>query len=191
MKIFTAIFCAGFVAASASAQNYSIPIRQAKNAVAKEEQHQHAINNQGSPTGQPATPPPANNPPANPALEATLQNIASLRADFEKFDSNPTNKLPLLNDLAAAAQGAKASAASISKLADSLTTAVAGKKKLHAQHQKLAQSVHAIFNSAHLAPAQQQQMLDGVQKILLDGGVSPEDTAKVIGDLKTIATETK
>ena len=71
-------------------------------------------------------------------------------------------------------------------------TVIAGNKKLAAQHQKLAQSIHAIFNSSHLSPTQQQQtILDGVQKILLDGGVPSDDTAKVIGDLKTIADETK
>jgi len=91
MKVFTAIFCALFVAASAFAQNYSLATKQAKNAVAKEEQNQQAIN-QGSPPAQPATPPSANNPQPNPALEATLQNIASLRADFEKFDSNPNEQ---------------------------------------------------------------------------------------------------
>lgn len=179
MKTFVVFFCALLVAGSASAQGaFNIAKKQAKGAAGNES------------AGQPATPPPTS-PQPNPALEATLRNIASLRADFERFDSNPTNKQPLINDLTAAAQGTKAKPASVASLAGHLATAFAGNKKLRSQDQKLAQNVHAIFNSAHLSAAQQQTMFDGVQKILSDGGVSLEDTAKVIGDLKTIATETK
>ena len=83
-----------------------------------------------------------------------------------------------MNDLSAAAQGAKPSAASIAKLADDLDAAITGNKKLHAQQQKLAQEVHAIFNSSHLSAAQQQKICDDVQKILEDGGASPDNAAK-------------
>jgi hypothetical protein len=93
--------------------------------------------------------------------------------------------------MAAAAQGAKPQAASISKLADDLATAIAGKEKLRAPQPKLAQYVHAIFNSSHLTTAQQQMIFDGVQKILNDGGASPDETANVVSDIKTIASETK
>ena len=48
-----------------------------------------------------------------------------------------------------------------------------------------------MFNGSHLSSAQQQMVLDAVQKILSDGGVSTDDSAKVISDLKAIATETK
>lgn len=180
MKTFIAFVCALLVAGYATAQGaYNIAKQQAKGAA-------------GQPApAPPAAPPPPASPQPNPALEATLRNIASLRADFEKFDSNPTNKQPLINDLTAAAQGTKAKPASVASLAGHLATVFAGNKKLRAQHQKLAQNIHALFNSAHLSASQQQTMFDGVQKILSDGGVSPEDTAKVIGDLKTIATETK
>ena len=33
----------------------------------------------------------------NPALEATMQNIAGLRADFDKLEANPTNSEALRN----------------------------------------------------------------------------------------------
>ena len=178
MKTIFALSCALFVAGTLFAQNLSIAKSQAKRAVGSES------------AGQQSTPPPAA-PQPNPALQATLQNISSLRTDFEKFDSNPTNSQPLIKDLTEAAQGAKAKPASVASLAENLTTVVAGNKKLRAQHQKLAQNIHAIFNSSHLSPSQQQTMLDGVQKVLLDGGASAEDTSKVIGDLKKIAAETR
>jgi hypothetical protein len=179
MKTFITFFCALLVAGSASSQGaYNIAKQQAKNAAGNES------------TATPSTPPPSN-PPPNPALEATLQNIANLRYDFEKFDSNPANKQPLINDLTTAAQGAKASPASVSRLAAHLAAAIAGNKKLPAQHQKLAQNVHAIFNSSHLSASQQQTIFDVVQKILSDAGASPDDVTQVINDLKTIATETK
>ena len=56
------------------------------------------------------------NPPADPVLQATLQNIASLRNDFAAIGnaadgaSPPAQKQSLTNDLAIAAQGAKAAA---------------------------------------------------------------------------------
>ena len=75
--------------------------------------------------------------------------------------------------------------------ADALATAFAGKEKLRAPQTKLAQYVHAVFNSSHLTTAQQQMIFDGVQKILNDGGASPDETANVVNDIKTIASETK
>ena len=182
MKTFIAFFSALLVAGTVVADPYSIAKQQAKNAAAQEENAQHAIS---AAAAAPAE------PPANPALEATLKNISSLRVDLANLDHDPANTQPLTTDLTAAAQGAKASPASVSKLAGNLAAVIAGNKKLAPQHQKLAQNLHAIFNSSHLSPTQQQAIFDGVQKILLQGGVPSADTDQVIGDLKAIASETK
>lgn len=183
MKMFFAIVCALGVAGSAFADVYNMAIQQARN----------VANHQSAPPAEthPALPPPQNNPPANPELEATLQNIANLRADFENLGSNPTNTQPLTNDLIAAAQGAKPSSADVDKLAHDLAAAIAGNNNLRAQEPKLAQYVHAIFNSSHLSSAQRQMIFDGVQKMLQAGGVSADEVTKVIDDLKTIASATK
>jgi hypothetical protein len=115
MKTPVAFFCALLVAVSVSAQGaYNMAKQMAKNAASSE-----------SSGGQPAvassaTPPPPASSQPNPALEATLQNIANLHYDFEKFDSNPTNTQPLIKDLAAAAQSAQAKPDSISQLAGHL-----------------------------------------------------------------------
>jgi hypothetical protein len=190
MKMFTAFFCALLMTVSASSQGiYNMAKQQAKSTAASESKNQQAIDS----SGQPAAPaPPPNNPAPqpDPALQATLRNIANLRADFENFAAGQTNRQPLINDLTDAAQSAKASPASISKLAENLAV-IAGNKNLQAQHQKLAQSVHAIFNSSHLSAVQRQMVCDGVQKILLEGGTSSDDVTNVINDLKTIAAETK
>ena len=190
MKTPVAFFCALLVAVSASAQGvYNMAKQQAKNAVAAENRNQQAINSSGQPT--PTAPAPNNPAPQpNPELEATLRNIANLRADFENFAAGQTNRQPLVKDLTEAAQGTKASPASVSKLAENLAD-IAANKNLQTQHQKLAQSVHAIFNSSHLSAAQQQMVCDGVQKILLAGDTPPDDVTNVISSLKTIATETK
>jgi hypothetical protein len=185
MKMFLAILCALLVAGSASAQGvYNMAKQQAIN----------AANNEGAQPGgmQPAAPPPQYNPPPpDPALQATLRNINNLRVDFEDLDYNHTNAQPTIKDLTDAAQGAKPSAADVTRLAQDLAAVVAGNQKLHAQQQKLAQYVHAMFNGSHLSPAQQQMVLDAVQKILSDGGVATDDVARVISDLKTIGTDTK
>ena len=196
MKPIIAFTCAWFMAGGLLAQgvNYSVAIRQAKNAAANET----AANQKLLDNPPPAAPPQNNpNPQPDPALQATLQNIDSLRKDFTAVGgaadaaSLATQKQSLTNDLAAAAQGAKPQPASVSKLADDLATAFAGKEKLRAPQTKLAQYVHAVFNSSHLTTAQQQMIFDGVQKILNDGGASPDETANVVNDIKTIASETK
>jgi hypothetical protein len=179
-----ALFCALLMARSASAQGvYNMAKQQARN----------AANGGSAQPGatQPAAPPQYTPPPPDPMLQATMRNVNNLRIDFEHFDVNPTNTMSLIKDLNEAAQGAKPLPASVTKLAQDLAAVVAGNQKLHAQHQKLAQYVHAMFNSSHLSPAQQQTVLDAVKKILLEGGVPADDSAKVIGDLKAIATETK
>jgi hypothetical protein len=182
MKMFLVIFYALLVAGSVSAQGvYNMAKQQAKN----------VANGDGAQPNQPAAPPQYNPPPPDPMLQATLRNINNLRVDFADLDSNQTNSLPLTKDLTEAAQGAKPSPADVTKLAQNLAVVVAGNQKLHAKHQKLAQYVHAMFNGSHLSPAQQQMVLDAVQTILSDGGVSTDDSAKVISDLKAIATETK
>ena len=192
MKPFIALACALGLANSLLADPYSAAIRQAKNVSAKET----AANQQLMDNPPPAAPP-QNNPPPNPVLQATLQNIDNLRNDFAAIGNAAANtpltaqKKTLTNDLATAAQSAKPQPASIAKLADDLATAIAGKEKLRAPQPKLAQFVHAIFNSSHLTAAQQKMIFDGVHKILTDGGASPEETADVVNDIKTIASETK
>jgi hypothetical protein len=195
MKTFIAFFCALCVANSVFADPYSAAIKQAKNVSAKVTNAEQG--NPPSPTSPPAVPT-QTSPQPDPVLEATLRNIANLRADFAALgiladtNSTATQKQLLMNDLATAAQGTKPSPTSISKLADDLVTATAGKVKSGATQQKLAQDVHAIFNSSHLSPVQQQTIFNDVQKNLPDGaGASPEATTNVVNDIKTIATETK
>lgn len=190
MKTFAALFCALFLASPAFAQGiYNMAKQQARNAVATENKHQQAIESSGQ---SPSAPPPQNNSPQNnPELQATLQNINNLRADFDDLGAGRTNTAALQNDLTTAAQGAKPAAADVAKLADDLAAVIAANKNLPAQQPKLAQYVHALFNSSHLSAAQQQTVLDAVQKILSDGGVSTDDAAKIVADLKTVATATK
>jgi hypothetical protein len=180
-----ALFCALLMTCSASAQGvYNMAKQQARNAANGESAQQGA-----NPPA--AAPPQYTPPPPDPMLQATMRNVNNLRVDFEHFDVNPTNTVTLIKDLNEAAQGTKPSAANTAKLAQDLAIVMAGNQRLHTQHQKLAQYVHAMCNGSHLSSAQQQMVLDAVKKILSDGGVATDDCAKVIGDLKAIATETK
>ena len=185
MKTFIVLFCALSMSEAAFAQiNYNSAIKQAHNAV-----NQTESASQGS--TRPIQPPPQNSLPMDPALAATLQNIASLRVDLDAMSANFTPK-SLTNDLVAAASGIKKpTEASVAKLTGDLQAAIAGNEKMRTQHQKLAQNIHAIFNSAHLSPAQQQTVENDVQKILSDGGVSPEKISAVTDDMKAVANETK
>jgi len=130
-------------------------------------------------------------------LQATLNNINGIQSDFAAFSSaagkpDASQKISLLNNLSQAAQGKKASADSVKRLAADLQTAVSGKSKLAAVQQKqLAGLVHAVFNSSHLTAAQSEKIFDAAQKILTDAGASLDDAVNVVGDLKKITAETK
>jgi hypothetical protein len=193
MKTFIALSCALCAANSVLAGPDEAAIRQARDVSGKLTRAE-----QGNPSQTAPAPvaPPQSSPQANPQLEATLRNIAGLRADFAALgslaatNSAATQTQLLMNDLATAAQGAKPSPVSVSKLADDLATATTGKVLAGAAQQKLAQYVHAIFNSSQLSAAQQRMILDGVPKLLQSGGASPDDATNVVNDIKTIAAET-
>jgi hypothetical protein len=194
VKTFTVFFCLLLVANGVLADIYSAAIRQAKDVNAKVTK---ADQENPPPTAPTPAPPSQNNPPPDPVLEATRQNIAGLRVDFDAFaDRADTNsavaqKPSLIGNLTAAASGTKPPPASVSKLADDLMTAMAGNEKLRPQHQKLAQDIHAIFNSSHLSPAQQHKIFADVQTLLQNGGVTPDVVTNIVTDIKAVATETK
>ena len=190
MKTFVILALALAFARTAPADvNYNIGKQQAKRA---------SGSGDAPPAGAPSQPSAPAAPPMDPALAATLQNIADLRADLDALNqaadasAGAEQRAPLMTHLsAAAAHDKKAATASVKKLAGHLITAASGRKSLTAQNAKLAQNLHALFNGAHLSAAQQQAALDGVKKILTDAGVPADDTDSLLSDLKQVATETQ
>jgi hypothetical protein len=192
MKMILALLGGLFLASSVLADPYSMAIQQAKRASDQNNAEQQRIANQdggnSSAPGQAVT--------ADPNMAATLQNITNLESDFSAVitaNGDPADqKIALLNDFSAAAQGTKASSASVRTLAKDMMTAISGNKKLEQPQQlKIAREVHAMFNSSHLAPDRQQAVLNDLQKTLTDAGVSPDAVTNVVTDLKTIASETQ
>lgn len=179
------------------ADPYSMAIGQAKRDSDQNNAEQRRLQNEENGGASAQSPAGSAPPAANPLLAATLQNINNLQTDLVAFigstgdHPDPTQKIALLNDLSAAAQGAKASTDSVKELAQDLFTALAGNQKLLAQKLPLARQIHAIFNSSHLTATQLQSIYDHVQKLLVDAGVSLGDAVDVVTDLKTIAGETK
>jgi len=186
MKTHIPVFCALLIAGTAYADPYVIAKQRARDATEQNNKEQARI--------QKATADPM---PMDPALQATLQNIGDLQANFAAYINadgapDPAQKTSLLNNLTQAAQGTKATTASVKKLAADLSPALAQRKKVTvAQQKKLAIDVHALFNSSHLSAAQQKTMFDDVQKILTDAGASTDEVAAVVTDLKKVAEETK
>ena len=193
MKAFFAMAVALAVVGTARADvNYNLAKDQAKRAVNQSNAEQ------GIPPSYPQTPSAPGTPPTDPALAATLQNIADLRADLtaliqaDDAQAGADQRASLMTHLsAAAAPGKKAATDSVKKLAGHLITAASSQKKLVAQNAVLARDLHALFNSAHLSAGQQQTLLDGVKKILTDAGVPTDDADNVVSDLKQIAAETQ
>ena len=191
MRRLVAIICVGLAAGGVLADPYTAAIRQAKNVSARVSNQ----NRQLDENPQPA--PAANNPAANPALQATLQNIQNLRTDFAAVTAvtngspTPDQRQSLTNDLASAAQGTKATADAVDKLADDLTAAMAGNGRMRPQEPKLAQYVHAIFNTAQLTPQQEQMIYADTQRMLVNGGVAREDATNLVSDIKAVADETR
>lgn len=178
MKGILVLLAAWLLVSSGKADVYTIAKQEARNVA-------NGLPPQGQPS-QPSQPNPAS-PPPNPALQATLQNINNLVADFESLVPNPTNTVALKSDLAAAAQSIKPKPALVDRLAHDLATAIAGNQKLPGQFLRLAQFVHALLNGSHLSTAQQQSVLAGVQKILLAGEV-PQDAVTRLMDSLTAAS---
>jgi hypothetical protein len=196
MKLVVTFCCSAFAVGTAMADPYVMARQQAIRASDQNAAEQQRIQQQAGQAAA-ATPPPASAPPMDPALAATLQNVANLRADVAAFNAatnaepDAVQKISLLNNLSAAAQGTKPASDLVKKLADDLITAASGKKIPSAQQTKLARDVHALFNSSHLTSAQQQMLGDDAQKILISAGASPDDAAGVAADLKAIAAATK
>jgi len=181
--------CAVCLESSAQVGIYNASINQAHRAVNATE----AASNQ-NPDGEPPARggAPAQAPkPMDPVLAATLQNVASLAADLGKLDPNTPPAAAITNDLISAANGNKASAATIAKLVGDLQAAVGGKAAMRPSLKKLAQYLHALSNGAHLTPAQFQMISDNVEQILENGGASYESTTGVLNDIKLLARETK
>ena len=110
MKSLIALVGALLTATGVLADPYSSAIQQAKRVSAQET----AANQRLMDNPPPAAPPQNNaNPQANAMLQATMQNIESLRNDFTAIANAATNasltvlKQSLTNDLAIAALGMK------------------------------------------------------------------------------------
>src|SRR6185436_2272077 len=136
------VIALGMFTAAASGQSDVILRERAKGVAGQ--------NNQRPGVPPPSAPPAAPVPPPNPALNATLLNIANLQSDLARVETNAAAKAQLIANLTAAAQGTKPSTNSISKLAGDLAAALAGKKLPPDQQRTLAQYCHAIANAAHL-----------------------------------------
>ena len=197
MKTRIAAFCALLVTGGALADPYSMAIQQARRASDQNAAEQQQIQN-GSSGGPGQSAANSKAAPMDPALQATLNNINGLQTDLGALNNSaadkpdPMQRISLLNNLSAAAQGTKASSDSVKKLADDLLTAVCGRKQITtAQQTRLARDIHALFNSSHLTDAQQKLMFDDAQKILTDGGVSLDAAVDVVTDLKKVSSETK
>jgi len=199
MKTIITGACVLLTAGSLLAQNYYMATQQARRDSAQNDAEQQRIQKEAGGSGANAAGAPgASAAPVDPAMQATMKNVSSLQTDFagainSTGDSpDATQKVSLLNDLSQAAQGTKASSASVKKVADDLLTALSGKKKLTAAQQvKLAREVHALFNSSHLTATQQQTLLTDVQNTLTDGGASVDVAVNTAIDLKEVVAETK
>ncbi|HEY4417140.1 MAG TPA: hypothetical protein VGO57_15735 [Verrucomicrobiae bacterium] len=174
------------------ADPYSMAIQQAKRASDQNADSQRQIQQAagaGSQSGGAAS--------ADPVMAAAMRNVAGLQTDITALNGDladkPTTdqKISLLNNLSAAAQGAKATPDSVKTLAKDLTTALLGKKLTPAQQLKVARQIHAAFNGSHLTAAQAATIFDDLQKTLTGAGISLDATTDVITDLKKIADETK
>ena len=188
MKTWVALSGVISLALASSAQNYNAAINLAHKAVNKTEAAANADPDAQAQAGM-ARPQPAQ--PMDPALAATLQNIASLRADLNYLSTNSTPPAALTNHLAAAAGGTKASAETVAKLIGDLATAVHGKPALKRHFQKFAQYLHAAANGSHLTPPQFGMISESLEQILASNGVPFADSQAVLDDLKQLARETK
>ncbi len=187
----TAMMLSGLLglALATQAQNYGAAVNLAHKAVTKTENAANA-DTDIHPLEVPS-PPVQYTQPTDPALTATLQNIAHLKADLNYLCTNTVPSESLTNDLTAASTGTKPSPETLAKVISDLAAAVQDKPALRSHFQKIAQYLHASANGAHLTPAQFQMISDDLEKILQDGGAPYSATEDLLDDLKRLAKETK
>jgi Mg2+ and Co2+ transporter CorA len=176
------------VALAASAQNYGAAINLAHKAVTKTENASNADPDAQPQNGAPQSQPPQ---PMDPALAATLQNIARLRADLNYLSTNASPNAALTNDLLAASTGTKPSDETVAKVLNDLQAVLKDKPALRAHFQKFAQTLHASANGAHLTPGQFATISDDLEKILEDAGAPYAATEDLLDDLKHLDRETQ
>ena len=115
MKISIAFACVLFTTGTVLAQNYYRAEQQARRDSAQNDAEQQRIQKAasepaGAPSARAAAAPAA---PVDPALQATLNNVAGLQSDFAALSNvagdkpDPSQKISLLNNLSQAAQGTK------------------------------------------------------------------------------------
>ena len=189
MKTYLLLACLAAMTATVLADPYTQAIKQSKRVVNQVGQRQAETQGAAPVASQPPPQPVA--PPPNPALVALQLNISNLAKDLGDLQADPTKKQPLINDLNLAVQGTSPAQASVTKLTEDLALALTGKTLPLEQRTKFAQYLRAIFNSSHVSPTQQRTIFEDARKIFQTGGVTTENADKIIGDLKTVAGETK
>jgi hypothetical protein len=199
-QFFLIVVTLAFAGQALADVNYDLAAKQARRASDQNNAEQNRIGREagGGQSQSPQSPSAPTAPPMDPALAATLNNIADLKADLDALNqaadaaAGAELRVSLLNHLSSAAgTGKKAATASIKKLADHLIAAASGRKNLAAQNPKLARSLHALFNGAHLSATQPETLLTGVKKALTEAGVPAEDADNLVADLKQIVAETQ
>lgn len=200
-KIFLLAVTLAFAGRALADVNYDLATKQARRTSDQNNAEQNRIGREAGGGGQsssPQSPSVPAAPPMDPALAATLQNIADLKTDLDALTAaadataGAERRVSLLNHLSSAATaGKKATTASVKKLADQIIATVSGRKNLAAQNAKLARSLHALFNGSHLSATQLATLLSGVKKVLAEAGVATDDTDNLVAALKQVYTETQ
>jgi hypothetical protein len=186
MKTFFAILFSTLLIVPCAYPDPAVIIRER----AKELSNQNNVRQGVAPPTQPAMPAATPTAPAGPTLSPAIlrfnTDIATIQADAQV---TPEQKQKLAQELIAAAQGAKPSLASASKLAADLSAAFAEKPLSATSRARFVQELDAVLNPGKYPQAKLDGIIRDVQAIFQENGLARTKAVAIADDVKAIAAE--
>jgi len=157
---------------------------------AKELSNQNNVRQGVAPPTEAAQPAVTPTAPAGPTLSPVLlrfnTEIAAIRADAQV---TPDQNQKLAQDLVLAAQGAKPSFASASKLAADVAAAFSEKPLSATSRARFVQELDAVLNPNKYPQAKLDGIIRDVQAIFQENGLARMKAVAIANEVKAIATE--
>lgn len=139
-------------------------------------------------------------PPTQAPLTSTAPAPPSLSPSLVRFQTDlgnltmgtsvtPDQKQKLVQELAAAPQGAKPSTKTLTKLTDDLTAAFAEKPLSPTSRARLVQELDAVLNPGKYPQAKYDKIFEDVQAIFQENGLSRNKAVVIADDVKAVWAE--
>jgi hypothetical protein len=184
MKTVSAVIGLASLLVLSSAVGQDVQVKQR----AKEVRDQNNVRQGVTPATQPSPGAGTTTPSLSPSLVQFQTGLASINAGTQ-VDAGQTKQLS--QQVLAAAQGGKPSAASVNKLVAKLTAAFAEKPLPASSRSRLVVELDAVLNPAKYPQAKLDGIFPDIQAIFQENGLSRTKAAAIVEDVKAVAAEVR